>query len=138
MENIALLNTFPKFLLRRVAIIPVPYYSNECKGSTEGSKDLEEEIMTENQTPETFVVGETVTFYRGDDRYSVEVIGVDGDVVRAKVFGEVMVFTPRASDGMHVKLGSPDFEVMPDMIYHPEPVEPVKVSFWKRIANLFS
>jgi ribosomal protein S19 len=75
-----------------------------------------EDIMT-TQTPEKFVVGETVSFYHGEDHYPVEVIGVDGDKVLANVFGEVKVFAPR-SDGKHVVEGSRDTDVLPDMIFH--------------------
>lgn len=96
--------------------------------------------MTENQTPEKFVVGETVTFYHGEDQYPVEVISVDGDEVVAKVFGQLRLFIPRA-DGKHVLPGEPEFTIMPDMIFHAEPVmpaaEPVKVSLWKRITKKF-
>lgn len=89
------------------------------------------------QTPEKFVAGETVSFYHGDDQFSVEVVGVDGDEVIANVHGELMVFAPRA-DGKHVALGEPEFAVMPDMIFHPKPVAPVKVSLFNRVVEFFA
>lgn len=78
--------------------------------------------MTVATSPETFVAGETVTYYRGENRMPVQVVSVDGDEVIANIYGDLVIFKPRASDGMHVKEGSPDYEVLPEMIYHPKPV----------------
>jgi hypothetical protein len=95
-------------------------------------------MTTMNKTPETFVAGETVTFWQGESRRSVEVISVDGNEVIANVAGELMLFAPRESDGWHVALGESEFAVMPDMIRHPKPVPPVKVPLWDRIAEFFA
>lgn len=76
--------------------------------------------MTETKTPETFVTGETVTYYEGEYRKDVQVVAVDGDRVTVAVYGDLVTFAPRVSDGMHVELGSPDHEVLPTMIYHRE------------------
>lgn len=90
------------------------------------------------QTPEKFVVGEFVTFYHGEDRFPVEVTAVNGDEVTAEVsYGREVVFTPRA-DGKHVALGQHEYAVMPDVIAHPKPVAPVKVTLWDRIAEFFA
>ena len=90
------------------------------------------------QTPETFVVGETVSFYHGEDIYSVKVIDVNGDEVLANVFGEVKVFVPRA-DGKHVALGEPEYAVLPDMIFHatqPQSSAPQE-TFRDRLTDFF-
>lgn len=93
------------------------------------------------QTPEKFVVGETVGFYHGEDIWDAIVTAVKGDAVTAKIGGvREMVFTPRA-DGKHVAVGTtPEFAVMPDMIFHPQPTPPapVKATFLERVAKLFS
>jgi hypothetical protein len=71
-----------------------------------------------------FIVDEWVSHYEGEYRHKVQVVAVDGDTVTIEDHGRQEKFSPRASDGMFVKLGSPDFEVMPTMIYHrEEPVE---------------
>lgn len=94
-----------------------------------------------NKTPEKFVVGETVGFYHGEDIRDAIVTAVNGDEVTAKVGrNREMVFTPRA-DGQHVAVGTtPEFAIMPDMIFHPKPASPVekKLSFWGRVAKMFS
>jgi hypothetical protein len=55
---------------------------------------------------------------------TVYVFAVDGDVVTAGSHREIAkVYIPRA-DGKHVKLGTPDFAHMPDMIFHEARVSP--------------
>lgn len=91
--------------------------------------------MTETKTPETFVTGETVSYYHGEYRMDVKVVAVDGDRVTVAVYGDLVTFTPRPSDGMFVKLGSPDHEVLPTMIYHREVPAPKKAN---AVATFFS
>ena len=92
--------------------------------------------MTTTKAPEKFVVGETVGFYTGEHRTSVEVVGVTGEEVIANVFGELVVFVPRA-DGKYVAEGSRETDVMPDMIFRLTEA-PTKVSFWGRVAKRFA
>lgn len=70
---------------------------------------------------EPYTKGEKVTLYVGEDQTTVDVVSVDGDEVTVNHYGELVIFAPRASDGMMVKLGSPDHEVMPTMIYRRRP-----------------
>lgn len=93
--------------------------------------------MGHHVVPATFAVGEWVEFYRGDERRKVQVTAVNGLQVTARVFGQPMIFMPRHSDGRHVKLGSHDFEVMPDMIVRPEPAAPKTTSRWKDVRDFF-
>lgn len=67
-----------------------------------------------------FIKDEWVSHYEGEYRHQVQVVAVDGDVVTIEDNGRQKKFSPRASDGMFVLVGSPDFEVMPTMIYHRE------------------
>lgn len=80
--------------------------------------------MTVATSPETFVVDETVSYFEGEHRTEVKVVSVKGDRVTVDAYGQKVTFAPRASDGMHVKEGSPDHEVMPTMIYHRNPEAP--------------
>ena len=94
--------------------------------------------MTQATTTEkTFEAGEVVDFYQGEYRSKVEVVSVDGDEVVALVAGGRVIFTPRPSDGMLVKLGSPDYEVLPTMIYRREDKAPAKAGFLKKVADFF-
>lgn len=95
---------------------------------------------THTKTPETFAVGEAVTLYVGEYMSTVYVFAVDGDRVTAGSHPEIAeVYVPRA-DGKHVKLGTPDFAHMPDMIFHEAriPAAHRKATFWDRVANFFS
>lgn len=83
--------------------------------------------------PETFVVGEMVDFCDGEYRRKVQVTAVNGNEVTARVRAQPMVFTPRPSDGKHVKVGSPDYEVTPTMISRPAPK--AKTSRWRDIRD---
>lgn len=92
------------------------------------------------QTPEAFRVGEEVTFYVGEYKSTVYVFAVDGDRVTAGSHPETAkVYVPR-SDGKHVKVGTPDFAHMPDMIFHEARITPAhrKATFWDRVAKFFS
>lgn len=93
--------------------------------------------MGKHVAPEKFVVGETVQFCSGEYVSSVTVFAVNGDAVTAGSFPNLaQTYVPRA-DGKHVRVGTPDFAVMPDIIFHKpqeKPVEP-KVSLWKRITG---
>lgn len=94
--------------------------------------------MGKHVAPEKFVVGETVVSYFGEYRGSATVFAVDGDEVTAGNFPELaQVYVPRA-DGKHVKKGTPDFAIMPDVIFHAEPVAPAKPSFWNRVVEFFA
>lgn len=77
------------------------------------------------KTPETFRVGETVSLYVGEHISKVFVFAVDGDRVTAGFHPAIAkVYVPRA-DGKHVKVGTtPEFAVMPDMIFHEVRVSP--------------
>lgn len=91
------------------------------------------------KTVEKFVVGESVFRYVGEDKWKVTVVAVAGDKVTIMDGVNRISYTPR-TDGKHVKVGSPDYEVMPDMIYHPKPkaaskTKPKKVTFWQRLAG---
>lgn len=89
-------------------------------------------------TEKPFAVGEFADFYEGEYRSKVEVIAVDGDEVTALVAGELVIFTPRPSDGMLVKLGSPDHEVMPTMIYRRAVTAEEKQGFFNRVKSFFA
>jgi hypothetical protein len=89
------------------------------------------------KTPENFKVDETVTRYVGEDKWDVKVVAVEGDAVTVEDGPLTITYAPRV-DGVHVKVGSPDFEVMPDMIYHPKPnpaPQPKPVTLWQRITG---
>lgn len=90
------------------------------------------------QTPEKFVVGETVSRFVGEDKWDVVVTEVYDDAVTIFDWSQEIVFTPRLSDGRYVKLGSPDYEVMPDMIAHSKPQAPTKVSLANRFMEFFA
>lgn len=91
-----------------------------------------------------FVKNEWVSHVEGDFWSDVYVSDVDGDVVTV-INGNgrpVGKFSPRASDGTFVRIGSPDFEVMPTMIYHrAKVVTPAKaekrVSFVRKVTGFF-
>lgn len=94
---------------------------------------------TKTQTPETFRVGEEVTLYVGEYKTSVYVFAVDGDRVTAGAYRETAkVYVPRA-DGKHVKLGTPDFAHMPDVIFHEARVSPAHRAdtLGDRVAKFF-
>ena len=113
-------------------------YSLNVRETKRAVTILKEEIMGKHVAPEKFVVGETVESYSGEYRSSVTVFAVDGDRVTAGFHPEfAKVYVPRA-DGKHVKQGTPDFAVMPDVIFHAEPVAPAKSSFWNRVVEFFS
>ena len=113
-------------------------YSLNVRETKRAVTILKEEIMGKHVAPEKFVVGETVESYSGEYRSSVTVFAVDGDLVTAGFHPEfAKVYVPRA-DGKHVKQGTPDFAVMPDVIFHAEPVAPAKSSFWNRVVEFFS
>lgn len=82
-----------------------------------------------------FVKGEFVTLYEGEYRTKVEVVQVDGNEVTVNHYGQLTIFTPRLSDGMFVKLGSPDFEVMPTMIYHAQDEVPTPQTFLQKMFS---
>lgn len=73
------------------------------------------------QAPEKFIVGETVTRFVGEDRWDVIVTEAHDSAVTIFDWSQEIIYTPRLSDGKYVKLGSPDYEVMPDMISHSKP-----------------
>jgi hypothetical protein len=76
------------------------------------------------KTPETFRVGETVSLYVGEHISKVFVFAVDGDKVTAGFHPAIAkVYAPRA-DGKTVKVGTPEFAHMPDMIFHMPRVSP--------------
>ena len=83
---------------------------------------------------------EKVTLYVGEDQTTVDVVSVDGDEVTINHYGELIIFAPRASDGMMVKLGSPDHEVMPTMIYRrrPRAQKVAKKSFFEKVVDFFA
>jgi hypothetical protein len=89
---------------------------------------------------EPYTKGEKVSLYIGESQTTVEVVSVDGDEVTVNHYGELVIFTPRASDRMMVKLGSPDHEVMPTMIYRPEsaPAQVAKKSFFEKVVDFFA
>lgn len=90
-------------------------------------------------TPETFVVGETVIYRHGKEFFDVKVLEVIGDEVKiATAFGRVLTFRSRISDGQHVGQFTEEFEATPDIIFHPKPAEPAKDSLFKRLTSLFS
>lgn len=94
---------------------------------------------TRTQTPETFRVGEEVTLYVGEYKSKVRVFAVDGDRVTAGFHPAIAkVYVPRA-DGKHVKEGTtPEFAVMPDMIFHEARVSPAHRADtrWERFVKV--
>lgn len=92
--------------------------------------------MTEQSTPEVFIVGEWAKFYEGEENRKVQITEVNGTEVTARVHGRPMTFTPRPSDGKFVKKGSPDHEVMPTMISYLPPVEKKKTT-WRDVRDFF-
>lgn len=89
---------------------------------------------------EPYKKGDKVTLYVGESQTTVEVVSVDGNEVTVNHYGDLVIFAPRASDGMMVKLGSPDYEVLPTMIYRrrPRPEQKSKKSpVDKIIASIF-
>lgn len=121
-----------------VAKLIILSYSYECKGNKEAVIILKEGIMGKHVAPEKFVVGETVVFCSGEYRSSATVFVVNGDTVTAGFHPELaQVYVPR-EDGKHVKKGTPEFAIMPDVIFHPEPVAPAKPSFWNRVVEFFA
>lgn len=96
------------------------------------------EIMKYN-TPEKFVVGETVIYRKGKEFFDVKVLAVVGNEVKiATAFGKVLTFHSRFSDGQHVGQFTEEFEVTPEIIFHPKPAEPVKDTFFSRMAAIFA
>lgn len=95
---------------------------------------------TATKTPEKFVVGETVSLYWGEYISEVFVFAVDGDKVTAGSHREIAeVYVPRA-DGKTVKVGTPEFAHMPDMIFHKARVSPAhrKATFWDRAKKFLT
>lgn len=90
-------------------------------------------------TPEKFIVGETVIYRHGKEFFDVKVLEVLGNEVKiVTAFGKVLTFRSRFSDGQHVGQFTEEFEATPDIIFHPKAVEPAKDSLFKRLASLFS
>lgn len=112
----------------------IPYYSLEVSITIE----LRGTPMKYN-TPEIFVVGETVIYRHGKEFFDVKVVEVAGNEVKvATAFGKVLTFRPRPSDGQHVGQFTEEFEAVPDILFHKIEVIPAKESFLTRIKNAFA
>lgn len=112
----------------------VPYYSLKVSITIE----LRGNPMKYN-TPETFVVGETVIYRHGKEFFDVKVLEVTGNEVKvATAFGKVLTFRSRFSDGQHVGQFTEEFEAVPDILFHKIAAPPAKESFFTRVMNAFS
>lgn len=90
------------------------------------------------KTPETFIVGEEVLCRHNGNLISVKVLAVAGNEVKvATIYGRVMTFRSRLSDGQHVGRFTEEFEANPDIISHTNPVTE-KESFLSRLVEAFS
>lgn len=105
--------------------------------------------MALNKIPELFRLGENVSYWQGVKRNTVMVVEVSGDEVTVRdKSGNKLKFKARKTDGVHVALGTDDFEEEPDMIDHslpnlkkpepPKPVVPVVVPKAPLIVRAFS
>lgn len=93
------------------------------------------------KTPETFIVGETVSCRNNGVLVDVKVLAVEGNVVKVVTYhGRPMIFHSRNSDGQHVGQFTEEFQAKPDIIFHKTSAAatPAKESFFTRVMNAFA